>query len=392
MPNIVVITADDLSLHTLGAAGNKIGVTPNLDRFAQSGFFFKNAHCNIPFCMPSRSVLMSGLYPQNNGSLAFNPMYKHVETLPSVLRRHGYYTGIIGKVGHHKPDSVFNWHYADQPWGGRDVKLLCQSIKTFLQSARQPYFLLINSHNPHRPFLRDCKLNEADIEIPSFLPDNAAMRDQFYQYYCTVKKLDHSFQEMMNLLNPALAVFTSDHGMSFPFVKGNCYHYSTNVPLIIAGKGIQPRTDDHHLVSHVDLLPTIMNCVGLNHTCEGTSYAKLLLEGSQDGLDYVYSQLNGMFSGPAIQTRAITSRYNCYVVNVDGNYPAGSVDGWGWHDSVRALPPEYLQKLLLRPGEEFITVKEGGETKEELRLVLLEKMKQFRDPLLKQVRVKTMKL
>jgi arylsulfatase A-like enzyme len=216
------------------------------------------------------------------------------------------------------------------------------------------------------------------------------MREEFYQYYCTVKRLDYTFREIMKLVEPGLAIFTSDHGMSFPFVKGNCYHYSTNIPLIIGGDRLLRRTDDRHLVSHVDITPTVLDYLGISHRCDGVSYLDLLTKGEQPGLDYVYSQLNAMFSGPAIHIRAITSRDHCYVVNIDNDYPAGNVDGWGWHNSVAALPKDCLHRLISRPNEELFVINEqSSETKRELRQTLFAKMKQFKDPLLKQAVMKT---
>jgi len=109
--NLVVITADDLSFFTLGFAGIFPDRTPHINQLAQKGYAFSNAHCNIPFCQPSRSVLFTGKYPQNNGSTGFNPILNGISTLSSILGKNGYQTAIIGKEWHHKPVHVYNWDH-----------------------------------------------------------------------------------------------------------------------------------------------------------------------------------------------------------------------------------------------------------------------------------------
>ena len=75
-----------------------------------------------------------------------------------------------------------------------------------------------------------------------------------------------------------LIIFTSDHGMSFPFVKANCYHFSSKVPLIWHfPKVIQPKIADT-FVSGVDIMPTILELINIktNIKMDGSSYVETL--------------------------------------------------------------------------------------------------------------------
>src|SRR5688572_25745896 len=96
-PNILIITADDLGYESLGIHGCPIpGITPNLDRLAREGLRFERAYTPEAICQPSRQMLLTGRYPQNYGSVGFNPIAPDVPTLGQLLREAGYHNGIFG--------------------------------------------------------------------------------------------------------------------------------------------------------------------------------------------------------------------------------------------------------------------------------------------------------
>src|ERR1043165_1487810 len=79
-PNVLIITADDLSADSLGSFGCTLaGTSPNIDRLASQGMRFDYAHVVCANCMPSRNALFSGRYPHNNHVEGFyqvqNPGY-----------------------------------------------------------------------------------------------------------------------------------------------------------------------------------------------------------------------------------------------------------------------------------------------------------------------------
>lgn len=102
-PNVIIIMADDLGYGDLGCYGATKISTPNLDRLAQEGIRFTNAHCTSATCTPSRYAFMTGQYPwrkQGTGVLPGDaalivPTDK--TTLPKVFLNAGYTTGIVGK-------------------------------------------------------------------------------------------------------------------------------------------------------------------------------------------------------------------------------------------------------------------------------------------------------
>src|SRR5438094_3242752 len=62
-PNFLFLIADDHAGYVLGADGNKLARTPNLDRLASQGVRFANHHCNSPVCTPSRQSFLTGQMP-----------------------------------------------------------------------------------------------------------------------------------------------------------------------------------------------------------------------------------------------------------------------------------------------------------------------------------------
>lgn len=105
-PNVLFIAIDDLNDWAGCLGGHPQAKTPNMDRLAQRGTLFANAHCQSPLCNPSRSSLMTGLRPSTTGIYGLAPglrdvaSLKHVVTLPQYFAAQGYFTSTCGKVYH----------------------------------------------------------------------------------------------------------------------------------------------------------------------------------------------------------------------------------------------------------------------------------------------------
>lgn len=384
MKNIVIITADDCSACSIDKDHS-----PNIWAFRNNAVQFLNAHCNITFCQPSRSVLMTGLYPQNNGSTKFCSIKQGIATLPKILKDNNYFTGIIGKTFHHQPYSVYQWDFEYMPMHDIDNNSYTEKIIYNLKKIikHTPFFALINIRYPHRPFIK-VNSNLNFVKVPMFLKDDIATRQELANYYESVKELDRIFKEVINVLDEDThVIFTSDHGMSFPFVKGNCYHYSTNIPLIYKINGMQG-LNSNHLVSHVDFTPTILDLLNIriNIKFDGQSYKKLIETGEQENFEFVYAQLNQMSCGPPIRMRSIISKDYTYVVNIDKKYPAYCVDGWGWHEFIKNY------QFCKRNTEELIELKTNKNLASveinmlrNMRKKLISTMKKYKDPLTKEM-------
>lgn len=100
-PNIIFILTDDQSYNLLGATGNKIVRTPNIDKLAQEGILFNNAHVTSAICTPSRVSILLSQFERTHG-VNFNSGTSVSDaawdrSYPVIMRKNGYYTGWIGK-------------------------------------------------------------------------------------------------------------------------------------------------------------------------------------------------------------------------------------------------------------------------------------------------------
>lgn len=146
-PNVLFIIVDDLNDMPLHPAGKPHVPTPNFDRLAKRGISFVNAHCNDPICAPSRSSMMTGIYPQTSSLYWFedyrqNAVLGRSVTLTEHLARNGYGVYTTGKIYHGNQDP--QGFYAERgqggnigpwPWDGRR-----QTRRGFLPHPQQLYF------------------------------------------------------------------------------------------------------------------------------------------------------------------------------------------------------------------------------------------------------------
>jgi arylsulfatase A-like enzyme len=106
-PNLIYILADDLGYGDLGCYGQKVILTPELDRMAKEGLRFTQFYAGATVCAPSRSVLMTGMH-QGRTRVRGNGGQKNPEaqalragdlTIAKHLQGAGYRTALIGKWG-----------------------------------------------------------------------------------------------------------------------------------------------------------------------------------------------------------------------------------------------------------------------------------------------------
>jgi arylsulfatase A-like enzyme len=101
-PNIIFVLTDDHRWDALGAMGNKIIQTPNLDALASKGILFKNAYVTTSICCVSRASILTGQYESrhkiNNFKTDFS-MDALMNTYPLLLKSAGYKIGCVGKYG-----------------------------------------------------------------------------------------------------------------------------------------------------------------------------------------------------------------------------------------------------------------------------------------------------
>ena len=214
--NVLFIIADDLNCD-LGAYGNLVIKTPNIDRLAERGVLFENAHSQYPWCGPSRASFMTGMYT-NQTKIVRNNMnlrssVPDVVTLGQRFRQQGYQSVRIGKIFHYDNpsaigtsgnDDIYSWDQTVNPYGrdkieeykintltprkygatlswlaaeGKDEEqtdgiAASEAIKKLNDFASRdtPFFLAVGFFRPHTPFVAPKKYfdlyDQEKIEIP----------------------------------------------------------------------------------------------------------------------------------------------------------------------------------------------------------------------------------
>ncbi|MAU36349.1 MAG: iduronate-2-sulfatase [Flavobacteriales bacterium] len=222
--NVLLIIADDLNCD-LGVYGNRVVKTPNIDRLAKRGVLFENAHSQYPWCGPSRSSFMTGMYT-NQTKITRNNMnirnsVPDVITLGQRFRQQGYQSVRIGKIFHYDNpssigtsgnDDIYSWDQTVNPYGrdkieeykintlvprkygailswlatdGKDEEqtdgiAASEAIEKLDDFANReiPFFLAVGFFRPHTPFVAPKKyfdLYEREkIEIPEISSDYLA--------------------------------------------------------------------------------------------------------------------------------------------------------------------------------------------------------------------------
>lgn len=108
-PNLLFLWTDEQRADTMQVYGNSRIHAPNLNRFASESIVFLNAHVSQPVCTPSRSTVMTGLWPHQTGCTENNiPLPATTRCLPEILADPDYRTGYFGKW--HLGDEIFPQH------------------------------------------------------------------------------------------------------------------------------------------------------------------------------------------------------------------------------------------------------------------------------------------
>ena len=148
---------------------------------------------NAAICAPSRAVIATGLYSHNSGAMGFMPARPGTPDIVTAFQQAGYLAGILGKVGHSTPVPGMTWdyHFDQKELGnGRSPTIYYERSKVFLERCKsegKPFYFMVNSHDPHRPYCNPQKLTRGaempsktygpkDVEVPGFVPDLPGVR------------------------------------------------------------------------------------------------------------------------------------------------------------------------------------------------------------------------
>jgi len=281
-PNILFLVSEDNGPE-LGSYGDPHARTPVLDRLAAEGVRFNRAYVTQAGCSQSRSSLLTGLYPHQNGQLGlatwgFRLYRPDIPNLPRSVRAEGYRTGIIGKL-HVSPESAFPFDFAEIPAANftrQGLRDYARHAEAFITASNQPFFLSVNFPDAHGPWLSQVDGLPArphgpdDVRPMAYMGVDAPdVRAHVANYYSCLSRLDLLVGEVLGALERSgkaadtLVVYLGDHGADLLRGKRTSYEGGVRIPLLArwpaGARGGQVRRE---LVSTIDLLPTVLELAG----------------------------------------------------------------------------------------------------------------------------------
>ncbi|MEO0447139.1 MAG: sulfatase-like hydrolase/transferase, partial [Verrucomicrobiota bacterium] len=281
-PNLLLIVSEDNG-PDLGCYGAPYVKTPVLDELAAGGILFEHAYVPQAGCSQSRSALLTGLYPHQNGQIGlatwnFRMYREETPNLVRSLREVGYRTGIIGKL-HINPESAFPFDVREiggSNFGRRDLGDYAEKAMSFMMAGNEPFFLSVNYPDAHRPFRSQVQgipsdpLKEEDVQpLAYFGLDSPELRQQTAGYLNCISRLDSLIGDLLEALERSgkkentLIVYLGDHGADLLRGKRTSYEGGVRVPLILHGKGVHvPGRRVSELVSTLDIMPTLLATAG----------------------------------------------------------------------------------------------------------------------------------
>ena len=354
--NVVLFIADDISWDDIGCYGNRSARTPNIDRLAAAGRRFDQAILVASSCSPSRSSIITGRYPHNNGRAAelHQPIAAHLPWFPRLLREAGYYTALVGKnhISAEKPasgttaqpksfDLIENGNAPGNKGGhGTWVKTVQDRPK------EKPFFFWFAALDAHREWDADKDWDEAaygpkhdpkSVIVPPHLVDDAATRQDLASYYNEVTRFDHYIGKVIEelavqeVLDKTLILVMADNGRPFPRAKTRLHDSGMKTPLVAhwpAGIG-KAGVATGHLISSIDIAPTILSLakVDIPETVQGISFAPLLEDPAASVRRHAFSEHN--WHDYEAHGRSVRSEGYLYIENARPQFawqgPADSV-------------------------------------------------------------------
>jgi N-sulfoglucosamine sulfohydrolase len=278
-PNILWITCEDISPY-IGAYGDKVVKTPNIDQLAREGVRYTNVYTTAGVCAPSRSAIITGMYQTSIGTQhmrtqGIDPKYmppgvppysavipEYVKCFPEYLRKAGYYC-----TNNEKQDYQF-----EAPVTVWDENSSAASYRN--RPAGKPFFSIFNFGITHESQLfgrKDSLLVRPDeVVVPPYYPDTKTVRHDIARLLTNIERMDQQVGELLNMLKEdglydnTIIFFYSDHGGALPWMKREVLERGTHIPFIIRFPGAKNAgTTNDDLISGVDFAPTVLSLAGV---------------------------------------------------------------------------------------------------------------------------------
>ena len=306
-PNIIFILSDDQSWTDYSFMGDENIETPRIDQFAKESLTFTRGYVPTPLCSPSLATIITGVYPKDHGILGNDFVYERLDnkkesrknrneaykpiisafekqtTLPDMLKEKGYLSFQTGKwwQGNHKIGGFdYGMTHGNPNKGGRhgDYGLTIarkglDTITSYVDLAlkeNKPFFLWYAPYLPHRPHNPPQRLFQKYKKKTD--------SEHLAKYWAMCEWFDETCGQLFDLIEDkgltenTLFVYVCDNGwVQDPTKSGYLKHskrapYDMGIrtPIMYKWKGeITPKMDDKTITSSIDMVPTVLDILGI---------------------------------------------------------------------------------------------------------------------------------
>ena len=302
-PNILLLVAEDMSPR-VGAFGDPVARTPNLDRLAREGVRYTRVFTTAGVCAPSRAALILGRHQFSTGTqhmraatrpeggyLAVPPA--SAKAFPELLRRSGYFTFQHGKLDYQfsgtgsgsGPISIWDaednegaWtdRSGDEPFFGMVNFMVTHESGLFPPLGHWPSSLTHLAMQVFQAWQRwgwteGVEPTDPDrVGLPPYYPDLPEIRADLARHYDNIQIMDAQVGawlarlEREGLADDTVVIWTTDHGDGLPRAKRELFDSGLHVPLIVRWPPrfrpphVDPGDEDDRLVSFVDLTAALL--------------------------------------------------------------------------------------------------------------------------------------
>ena len=300
-PNILLLVAEDMSAR-VGAFGDSLALTPNIDKLAARGVRFPNTFTTAGVCAPSRAALILGMNQISTGTQHMrtsgrpNGGYQsvpppEVKAFPELLRGAGYYTFNAAKEDYQfsgttpgsgpftiwdaeNDPNLWRSRQKNQPFFGMVNFMETHETGLFTPLGNKPNSLIHFVMQLFRPMMvlstEGEEVDPSKISLPPYYPNTPLVRADIARLYSNVNAMDGVVGDIINrlerdgLASSTIVIWTTDHGDCLPRAKRDLYDSGIKVPMVIywpeayRPKNMKTGTVDERLISFVDLAPTLL--------------------------------------------------------------------------------------------------------------------------------------
>jgi N-sulfoglucosamine sulfohydrolase len=383
-PNILLLMAEDMSPR-VGAFGDSVARTPNLDRLAAEGVRYPNVFTTAGVCAPSRAALILGMHQISTGTqnmrtadrkeggyLAVPP--PPVKAFPEILRRNGYFTYQHGKLDYQfsgalsgsgpfsiwdAEDNAGQWldRNGDQPFFGMVNDLVTHESGLFEPLGSWPrgifHFIMQIAQTYGRWGYTDgvVPTKPAVIRVPPYYPDIPEVRTALARQYDNIQIMDAKVGEILvqleedGLADSTIVIWTTDHGDGLPRAKRELFDSGIQVPMIIRWPNrlrpsdLSPGDIDLRMLSFVDLTAMILGFAKVERP--DYFHGRDLLDPETPPREYIYASQDRI-DDTSDRQRAVRSQRFKYIRSYRPELPGGHHSEFRDNLSImRALYREY---------------------------------------------------